>query len=145
MLSDRFLLPKKNIFLRGAAMTIDQFPEIQTSCRGALYEANLRRILAEIIPEELCTRISSEEESIRQKQDQFSSLLPVIKCCPNPDDSSLLSFYSLYRHRQNAFKFFFDLIIGWLVPGTRLNVVMMYAVDFRIPMLSSDQLSICEL
>lgn len=46
------------------------------------------------------------------------------------------------QHRPNVFKFFFEMISRWLVPGKLLNVLSFFAVDFRFPFLSktfSDQ------
>lgn len=40
------------------------------------------------------------------------------------------TFFCLSRYRANSFKFFFDVISQWLVPGKRLNVTLVHAVDF---------------
>ena len=56
-----------------------------------------------------------------------------------------MSFFCLFRSRLHAFKFFFDLISQWLIPGKRQNVVLVHAVDFCLPSLVNDWFTLCEV
>ena len=83
-----------------------------------------------------------EVEDVRGK---LASCLPLIVKKESGTFPSTLSFYSLSRYRPNSFKFFFEMISRWLVPGERLNVVMIYAVDFYFPDVSQDVYTLCEI
>lgn len=55
------------------------------------------------------------------------------------------SFFLVFKYRSNAFKFWFEMVSRWLVPGKRLNVVLFYAVDFRAPELGEEIYTFCEV
>lgn len=78
-------------------------------------------------------------------QDQFQALLPIVTFSnPQPPPSNI-SFYFLSKYRANAFKFFNDMINYWLVPGKRLNLVLIYAADFRFPEFGDQVYTLCEV
>ncbi len=56
-----------------------------------------------------------------------------------------LSFFLLARYRVNAFKFFFDMLSNWLVPGHRLDVSVFYAIDFRLSKLDQEKYTFVEV
>lgn len=99
-----------------------------------LYCDAVKNSLQLILPENFF-----EVEDVRRK---LASCLPMIV---KKERGSTLSFYSLSRYRQSSFKFFFEMISRWLVPGERLNVVMIYAVDFYFPEVSQDVYTLCEI
>lgn len=55
----------------------------------------------------------------------------VVKKSKGESFPRIITFYSLSRLRPNAFKFFFEMISKWLVPGERLNVIFLHALDFK--------------
>lgn len=57
----------------------------------------------------------------------------------------IASFYFLAGYRPNAFKFFFEMVSRWLIPGKSLDVMLIYAVDFRFPEVGSDIFTFCEV
>lgn len=77
--------------------------------------------------------------------DQFHSLLPYVVWFVSDSVPCQLSFFVLYRYRSNAFRFFFQMITHWLVPGKRLNAVSFFAADFFIPPVSNDLYTLCEV
>jgi hypothetical protein len=79
------------------------------------------------------------------ERDSFESLMPMVTCVTYDSSGLLLSFFALTKYRSNSFRFFFEMITHWLVPGKRLNVVLVYATDFRIPDISSDHYTLCEV
>lgn len=78
------------------------------------------------------------------KQD-FHELLPLLTSSSCDEAPGNYSFFVLTRNRPNSFKFFFDMIGNWLVPGKRLNLVLTSAADFRILELGSGSYTICEV
>lgn len=55
------------------------------------------------------------------------------------------SFLVLARYRPNAFKFFFEMVTRWVLPGKRLDAVSVYAADFVLPDFSLDRWTFCEV
>lgn len=90
--------------------------------------------------------MQGNEIVIGEKQrEEFHALLPMVslkKCHKAPGH---LSFYSLSKYRASSFKFFFNMLSCWLLPGKRLDVVLLYAVDFRMPEISNDVYTVCEV
>ncbi len=74
--------------------------------------------------------------------EEFSRLLPIVK---SVERGMQLSIYLLSRHRINGVKFFYEMISRWLLPGKRLSIPSFFATDFRLPELSSDLFTICEI
>jgi hypothetical protein len=56
-----------------------------------------------------------------------------------------MSFFVLSKYRANSFKFFYDILSGWLVPGKRFNVSLIYGADFRVPSFNDEVYTLCEL
>ena len=71
--------------------------------------------------------------------------LPLICLSPPRNLSKNISFYGLFKYRSNSFKFFFDIITYWIIPGHRLNVTMFYASDFQIPSFGKELYTLCEI
>lgn len=78
-------------------------------------------------------------------RNEFQEMLPILSSAPCSQAPGHFSFYVLTRNRPNIFKFFFDMIGNWLVPGKRLNLVLTYAADFRIIELGAGSYTICEV
>lgn len=110
-----------------------------------LYLEVVRKTLLKILPKSIfesyhSTRCVSDEERLA-----FQNLLPFfysIDCTKVPGD---MSFYAISRYRTNSFKFFFEMISRWLVPGKRLDVLLIHAVDFTIPDVCDDKYTMCEV
>lgn len=99
----------------------------------ALYSQIIRRTLKKILPDNFFTVPNPEQN------------FPHIFCTPMIEVPSTISFYFVMKSRPNAFKFFYEMISHWLIPGTRLNVLLIYNVDFRMPEISSDLFNLCEV
>lgn len=56
-----------------------------------------------------------------------------------------VSFFLLSKSRPDAFKFFFEMICRWLLPGESLNVVMIHAVDFALPEVDNTVYNLSEI
>ena len=78
-------------------------------------------------------------------REQFLSMLPIVTKTECHEVPGTLSLFILAKERANVFKFFFDLASGWLLPGRRLNVAMIYSVDIRLPDIGNDVYTFCEM
>jgi hypothetical protein len=101
--------------------------------------------LSKILPETLFATKGRSSYDFEDQRNQFQEILPYFTHSGFKSVPHNLSFYMVGRYRPNAFKFFFEMISGWLVPGKRLNVVMLHAVDFRMPQLGPDLYTLSEV
>ncbi|MGZ3633182.1 MAG: hypothetical protein ACXWM7_02485, partial [Parachlamydiaceae bacterium] len=100
----------------------------------------ISKIFIQILPPELFL------ETFTEKQIKLlHSLLPFTTCLPYYKAPGKASFFFLAKYRNSSFKFFFEMISHWLIPGKELNVGMAYAADFQMPEVSSDIYTICEI
>lgn len=125
------------------------FPRIETifdpSAKNGthpLYKEAIRSLLKQILPERFFDPKWVQERSIETARKKFFALLPLVK---KVNDGTDISFLCLFKYRANAFKFFFDLVSNWLVPGRRLDVISLFAIDFRLPFFGEDVITLCEV
>lgn len=76
---------------------------------------------------------------------EIERTLPLLKFSQLQAPPLTVSFYTLSKLRPNAFKFFFEMLTRWLVPGKGLNVTLFYAVDFTLPALNNEWYTLSEL
>jgi len=76
---------------------------------------------------------------------QLKSRLPLVQCSGEDSAPCDISFYLISRQRPNAFKFFYEMISRWLIPGKLLDVNLFSAIDFRLPQLSDTVYTFCEI
>lgn len=118
-------------------------PHIQSpfnsTCQGR-YQEIIQEILEKILPTEDLATLDWET-----KKQKFCAALPLITTASKGQDPWQLSFYLLAKSRLNIFKFFFEMISRWLVPGKKINVGMIYAVDLKLPEISHDLYTLCEI
>lgn len=127
-------------------------PEISTlfgfpsgGANHTIYEDALRNILKNILPQDLFDGLKDDEEGMQKKKERLEAAIPLFSSTPILEDCSTISFFVLAKYRPNAFKFFFEMISYWLFPGKRLNVLLIYALDFRFHKLSSTVYTMCEV
>lgn len=115
------------------------YPKIETEfdadCADPMrhhYRASLSLTLHHLLPEIFSHKPLSLGSQIAGMS-LLKSKLPFITHSEFKTPPYNLSFYAISKYRANAFKFFFEMISRWLVPGHRLNVVLFNAVDFSIP------------
>lgn len=104
------------------------------------------RILKKILPLEFFEEKGSLEETEIFRQQVLNEVIPLITCSePIEKTPGTLSFYALSGYRPNSFKFFFEMLTRWLIPGKRLNVVLVYATDFKLSKQTQEIYTICEV
>lgn len=111
-----------------------------------IYGDAIRNTLQKILPLEVFAIREADADFLADQREHFHAVLPLISYhLETTEKATNLSFYALHKYRSNAFKFFFELISYWLVPGKRLNVTLVYAVDFSMPELGNDLYTLCEI
>jgi hypothetical protein len=114
-------------------------PSLGPASQG-LYKQIIEETLYKIIPADFFS-----EGPLAAQIDRFLELLPLITSISSGDGPWNLSFYVLTKSRFNVFKFFFEMINRWLVPGEKLNVTMVYGVDFQLPEINQEIYTLCEV
>lgn len=110
-----------------------------------LYGDVIRRTIKRILPADIFSYLNSSKGNQQHCLARLRELLPLITWSEFEAVPFNLSFYLLCNYRENAYRFFFELISRWLVPGKRLNVALFFAVDFRFPDLSDEVYTIAEV
>lgn len=124
------------------------FPKISTLFDSDLdhdqkssYHDSVRKILKKILPRHIYKGLGEHPG----QNEEFLKLLPLVTSTSFTEDSSTISFFVLAEYRPNAFKFFFDMVRQWLIPGKSLNVLLLYAADFRLFGMGSAIYTVCEM
>jgi hypothetical protein len=115
------------------------------SVSNQYYREVLLHALKKILPSEFFDAYESIEGRTKHQKELLQQLIPLISCSEARSFPGTLSFYALSKYRQSSFKFFFEMISRWLTPGRRLNVVLVYASDFRLTSLSEEIYTVCEV
>lgn len=137
--------------LSGRDMQDDQFfPRISTvfdsvEVNGlpsqSFYPLIVQNLVKKIFPSSFFSSSQKKEDMI----EKLHAILPIVSSTPCVQAPANISFFVVSEFRLNSFKFFFEMISHWLIPGKRLNVVMIYAADFRLTELNSTVYTVCEV
>lgn len=109
------------------------------------YRDAILRTLKKILPVEFFEFKIEDEISRHHLLGILEKATPLITHSAIENFPGNLSFFAFAKFRPNSFKFFFEMISRWLAPGRRLNIVLVYAADFRLNQLSDDVYTLCEL
>lgn len=133
-------------------MTDNSLPEIVTFFDAPdshfindLHAKFVRSTLKVILPESLLRAEGEENKDWQEQGEHFNALMPYITSTFCDSLPGNLSFYSISRYRSNAFRFFFEMITHWLVPGKRLNAVSLFVTDFSMPSVGNQLFTLCEV
>lgn len=129
----------------GVLQVIPLFEVPQGQSAPYFLQASIRNTLDNILPKEIRVPARHNSHALSDQRHTFQTLLPLMVANPCSQAPGSMMFSILFKGRPNAFKFFFDMVSGWLVPGKRLNVEMFYATDFRLPDYGDDALTLCEM
>jgi hypothetical protein len=125
--------------------TLFDGPESEDGTINQYYRDIVLFTLRKILPSEFFEQRGEREEILTQQKKIFQRSLPIITCSEARIFPGKISFFALSKFRPNSFKFFFEMISRWLVPGKRLNVVLVYATDLRLTDLSDQIYTLCEV
>lgn len=101
--------------------------------------------LKKILPPDFFYPQEDLERTYQHQKNVLQKSIPLITCSDIKNLPGTLSFFALSKYRLNSFKFFFEMISRWLTPGRSLNVVLVYATDFRVTHYSGEVYTICEV
>lgn len=134
-------------------MQESKIPRISTLFDGStdntnsqLYHEAIKNVLDKILPSGIFEPTVNDAESLKGQLAKFHGLFPHLASTVAKEEfPSNMSFFALARFRPNVFRFFFEMVSHWLVPGKRLNVLLIYATDFRLPDYGSTIYTLCEV
>lgn len=109
------------------------------------YRNTIRNTLKRILPPNFLLPAPQDPDLLEDQQEAFYASLPLFVHTPCDTAPGTKSFYLISKSRPNAFKFFFDLVSSWLVPGKRLNTLLFYAMDFVLPDLGEEILTLYDI
>lgn len=110
---------------------IDNYPEIVTDA-GLLFSVDaVSRILSHLLPPSFF-----EGEAVAHR---LNAQMPIISWTPLLESPFDLSLFLCCRFRPNAFRFFYEMVSRWLIPGKRMNATVQFATDFCLPEISSQK------
>lgn len=99
---------------------------------SGLYGNVVKQAVKKILPPHLYELKIEDKDLLEDQKKELDALLPLLHAVTKESAPTNVSFAVISKFRPNAFKFFFELITRWLMPGKRLNVVLVYSSDFRI-------------
>jgi len=141
-MSERFFPKISTEFSRN---TNNDSEENKFHSNNILYTEALKNILENILPKDFFEFTTHEPASLTKTKKSLNELLPLLTSCAWSDKPLKMSFFVLSKYRSNAFRFFFEMISHWLIPGKRLNVLLIYAADFNFPEFGSTIYTVCEV
>ncbi len=106
----------------------------------SLYLLALKKSLNTILPPGFFPKELDKNPHLRaQAVERWHQLLPLIEWTPLKKPPFYLSFFLCCPFRQNAFRFFQEMICRWLIPGTGIDAFLQFAINFYIPDLCNTQ------
>lgn len=115
--------------------TIKILTVFDDSPQGLLYSGSIHNALYKLLPADFF--FSDDRDGA-----QIEEFLPTFKWL---EWSGHFSVFLLCRHSHNAVKFFYEMISRWSMPGKRVQVSSFFATDFKLPELSDETYTICEM
>lgn len=113
--------------------------------RNDCYRDIILHTLKRVLPNAFFHQKGSDQAT-REHQRQFlGKALPLVTHSSEISAPGTHSFFLLSRYHSSSFKFFFEMISRWLTPGRRLNVVLVYAADFRLTDQNEELYTLCEI
>jgi hypothetical protein len=130
----------------------DGFPPIEVFVRSdnnneshQLYNSIVEKNLKKSLPKDFLDTLPGRDKNQESIMPHLEELLPLITLSEFKTPPFNLSFYLVCPSRVNAFKFFFEMISRWLIPGKRLDALLFFAVDFCFLGRRDKTFTICEL
>lgn len=112
---------------------------------NALYTEALQNILVNILPKDFFSDKMPDLNAIQKKKKTLTDQLPLQRSYVWSEKPIRMSFFAFSKYRSNSFRFFFEMISHWLIPGRRLNVLLIYAADFSFAELGQNIYTVCEV
>lgn len=117
----------------------------QTSLDTELYIKGVKRCLKKFLPKDFFSSIFNQEDTPEGRELYLNKQLPLFTLSALETPPFNLSFFLFCPYRANAFQFFFDMLSRWMIPGYRLNVLLIYAADINLPEFGPNLYTSCEV
>lgn len=134
------LPPKINLPLVEPAFNCIKVERAYAYYKGLLYD-----ILSTMLEGRIIFYKTSNPTHLADQRNRLHSLFPLVSTVYSDSVPGCVSFFVISKCRIGAFKFFFDMVRDWLLPGSRRNVSLHFAIDFRFPEFGDDIYSLCEV
>jgi len=119
----------------GLPKIVTKFDDLENP-NGSFYRSAIANSLRKMLPKNVLEPCCSIPD--------FCSHLPLL--IKTSKLNTHVTFSILSKYRPNAFKFFYEMISHWLVPGRRLDVPFFQVFDFQMPQHSAEEtFTLCEL
>lgn len=110
------------------------------------YRQALEATLGRLLPPSLLVDSWSDSDLRDEEIERWASQLPIVIHEPLPQNPPYyVTLYCLWRLKAHAFRFTFDLVSRWLCPHMRTNIKALFAVDFRLPDISDELYTFCQI
>lgn len=129
----------------GLPRIVPVFKSLKEGFTNELYVEAIKRIFRDLIPYNYFGDVAHDPELLDDQVEKLKRQLPIVRRTPFGTPPCDLSFFLLTEHRSNAFKFFFEIISRWLIPGRRLNCQVFFAIDFQMPDISDSVYTLVEI
>ncbi|MCB1213059.1 MAG: hypothetical protein KDK40_02050, partial [Chlamydiia bacterium] len=104
-----------------------------------------KRTLRQVLPQEILKLLTDSKKNngeniakFRRCLPYFTEVIPEAAPCP-------ISIITLSEHRKNSFKYLYDMLSRWLVPGHSMNVFQVHATDLIFGALDDQVYTFCEI
>lgn len=108
--------------------------------REDLIKSTLMKIMSERM--DITEIANCSDEELKSRLQAFMPIVATTKCRNVPGTMSIFAFS---HYRPDSFKFFYEMVTGWLVPGKRIQVVLVNATNFRIPSFGQQHYTLSEV
>lgn len=103
------------------------------------YRQALETTLERLLPPPLFAGTWDDNDTRDEAAERWIAQLPLIVYdLQSTSQPFHLSLYGIWPCRQHAFRFILDMVRQWLCPGIRLNILIFFAIDFRLPEMSQE-------
>lgn len=110
------------------------------------YHRAAQHMLGEMLLRDFFKKYNNiEDAEVPDLINDLHAQLPILKRTELGSPPCEISFFLLACMHPNAYKFFYDMISQWLIPGKKINVLLVLAVDFKMPDLSDQVYTSCEV
>ena len=110
-----------------------------------LQSSSIRNALTKLLPPDFFFSASEEAAECEPSIEELRKILPVIRWITWGEGPHHMSIFLLTEHRTNGVKFFYEMIQRWLLPGRRLNISSFISTNFKLPELTDELFTVCEM
>lgn len=139
-INDMKPIPPENFYL---PITTPLIPGNLPLNQYSLYHELIQTILPLILPKPF---FKSSPTDLQNKQKELlQELVPIFTWSEPLSPPFIMSFMALSKMRPNVFKFFYEMVTRWLIPGKHLYAQAYFSIDFTFPELNKNVYTLMDL